>query len=69
MNLAEIAEQMLREKRRNIDIASELGMSIDQVKRIKKRIGMSNFRSPNTARDGSNLFLVANKLMKPAEPD
>lgn len=64
MNSDELAEIMLLEKRRSTEIASELGMSIDRVKRIKKRLGLSTYRSPNSERPQTDLFRRANKLMK-----
>lgn len=49
---------------KSVDVANQYGLSVDQVKRIRKRLGLSRQRSQNKQPE-PNLFLLVNKLMRP----
>ena len=58
-------ELMIADGARNIDVARTHGLSIDQVKRIRKKLGLSRRRSKIQTDGRSDLFQVVNKLMRP----
>ena len=59
------AHEMIKSGERNIDVARAHGLSIDQVKRLRKKLGLSRHRSKIQTDGGSDLFQVVNKLMRP----
>ena len=59
------AHEMIRSGERNIDVARAHGLSIDQVKRLKKKLGLSGRRETIIKESKPDLFKVANQLIKP----
>lgn len=59
------SHEMIKSGARNIDVARAHGLSIDQVKRMRKKLGLSRHRSKIQTDGSSDLFVIANKLMRP----
>jgi hypothetical protein len=58
-------EQAIKAGARNIEIAKTTGLSIDQVKRLKKKLGLSGRRETIIKESKPDLFKMANQLIKP----
>lgn len=58
-------EQAIKAGVRNIEVAKTTGLSIDQVKRLKKKLGLSGKRETRKKESKPDLFKMANQLIKP----
>lgn len=58
-------EQAIKAGLRNIEVAKKTGLSIDQVKRLKKKLGLSRKRETIIKESKPDLFKKANQLIKP----
>lgn len=58
-------DDMISAGHKNTEVAKATGLSIDQVKRLRKKLGLSRHRSKIQTDGSSDLFAIANKLMRP----